>query len=89
MQAKTAQSKISGNVFFNGPPKDLPVAHPHEPPLGMKLPAMLLVTLCIVVGVLPALTLGTRSMWRPPPWLASHCPNTTCPFGTVSICHCS
>ena len=32
--------------------------HPHEPPLGMKLPAMLLVTLCIVVGLLPAVSFG-------------------------------
>ena len=34
------------------------VLHPHEPPLGMKLPAMLLVTMCIVVGLLPAITFG-------------------------------
>ncbi|MBA4263328.1 MAG: monovalent cation/H+ antiporter subunit A, partial [Comamonadaceae bacterium] len=30
----------------------------HEPPLGMKLPAMLLVVMCIVVGLLPAVTFG-------------------------------
>jgi multicomponent K+:H+ antiporter subunit A len=32
--------------------------HPHEPPLGMKLPAMLLVVMCLVVGLLPAATFG-------------------------------
>ncbi len=46
------------DTYFNGPLGDVLNTHPHEPPLGMKLPAMLLVTLCIVVGVLPALTLG-------------------------------
>ena len=46
------------DTYFNGPIGDVPNTHPHEPPLGMKLPAMLLVTLCIVVGLLPALTFG-------------------------------
>jgi multicomponent K+:H+ antiporter subunit A len=46
------------DTYFNGPLGDVPNTHPHEPPLGMKLPAMLLVTLCIVVGLLPAMTLG-------------------------------
>ncbi|MEN9544908.1 MAG: hypothetical protein RLZZ598_1741, partial [Pseudomonadota bacterium] len=46
------------DVFFNGAPGDLPKPHPHEPPLFMKLPVALLVILCIVVGVLPAPTVG-------------------------------
>ncbi|HEY9094764.1 MAG TPA: monovalent cation/H+ antiporter subunit A, partial [Hydrogenophaga sp.] len=46
------------DTYFNGPMGDVPNPHPHEPPLGMKLPAMILVTLCIVVGLLPALTFG-------------------------------
>ena len=46
------------DTYFNGPLGDVPNTHPHEPPLGMKLPAILLVTLCIVVGLLPALTFG-------------------------------
>ena len=50
--------RLIHDTFFNGPPKDLPNMHPHEPPLGMKLPAMLLVTMCIVVGLLPAVTFG-------------------------------
>lgn len=50
--------RLIHDVFFNGAPRDLPNAHPHEPPLGMKAPVMLLATVCVVVGVLPALTLG-------------------------------
>ena len=46
------------DTYFNGELGDVPNKHPHEPPLGMKLPAMLLVTMCIVVGLLPAITFG-------------------------------
>ena len=46
------------DTYFNGPLGDVPNTHPHEPPLGMKLPAMLLVVMCIVVGLLPAITFG-------------------------------
>ena len=46
------------DVFFNGAPKNLPQPQPHEPPLFMKAPVALLVLLCLVVGVLPALTVG-------------------------------
>jgi multicomponent K+:H+ antiporter subunit A len=46
------------DTYFNGALGDVPNKHPHEPPLGMKLPAMLLVTMCIVVGLLPAITFG-------------------------------
>jgi multicomponent K+:H+ antiporter subunit A len=46
------------DVFFNGEPKDLPNPHPHEPPLMMKAPVALLVVICLVVGVAPALTFG-------------------------------
>jgi multicomponent K+:H+ antiporter subunit A len=50
--------RLVHDVFFNGPPKDLPVAHPHEPPLGMKLPVMLLVAVCIAVGLMPMTLAG-------------------------------
>ena len=46
------------DVFFNGPPKDLPKPQPHEPPLFMKLPVALLALWCLAVGVLPELTVG-------------------------------
>ena len=46
------------DTCFNGPLGDVPNRHPHDPPLGMRLPSMLLVTLCIVVGLFPALTFG-------------------------------
>lgn len=45
------------NVFFNGTATDLPRT-PHEPPRFMKMPVELLVVLCILIGVLPALTVA-------------------------------
>ena len=42
-------------VFFNGNPVDLPKT-PHEPPRWMKVPVEILVALCLLVGMLPALT---------------------------------
>ncbi|MDZ7751973.1 MAG: monovalent cation/H+ antiporter subunit A [Gammaproteobacteria bacterium] len=43
------------DVFFNGEPVDLPKL-PHEPPRWMKVPVEMLVALCLLVGILPALT---------------------------------
>ena len=43
------------DVFFNGDPIDLPNT-PHEPPRWMKVPVEVLVVLCLVVGIFPALT---------------------------------
>ncbi len=45
------------DVFFNGEPKDLPQI-PHEPPRWMKVPVEILVVLCLLVGMLPAFTVG-------------------------------
>ena len=45
-------------VFFGPPPVGLP-RRPHEPPRWMRFPMELLVLACLVVGVLPALTIGT------------------------------
>ncbi len=42
-------------VFFHGEPTDLPKT-PHEPPRWMKVPVEILVFLCLLVGMLPALT---------------------------------
>ena len=44
-------------VFFGPPPAGLPRV-PHEPPRWMRFPIELLVLACLVVGVLPALTIG-------------------------------
>ena len=50
--------RLVHDTFFNGGPRDLPAdAHPHDPPLGMRLPVMLLAAICVIVGVMPALTL--------------------------------
>jgi multicomponent K+:H+ antiporter subunit A len=45
--------RLVHDAFFNGAPRDLAGATPHEPPLGMKAPVMLLVALCIAVGLMP------------------------------------
>jgi multicomponent K+:H+ antiporter subunit A len=45
------------DVFFNGEPVNLPRT-PHEPPRFMRVPVELLVVLCLVVGLLPQLTIG-------------------------------
>ncbi len=44
-------------VFFGPPPTDLPRA-PHEPPHWMRFPVELLVLACLVVGIVPGLTIG-------------------------------
>lgn len=46
------------DVFFNGAPRNLP-RDPHEPPLWMRLPVALLAVVCLLVGLLPGLTVGT------------------------------
>lgn len=60
--------RLVHGVFFDGPVgKDVPNKDAHEPPLGMRAPAILLATLCILVGILPALLVqniinaGTRA----------------------------
>ena len=44
-------------VFFGPAPRDLPRT-PHEPPHWMRFPVEFLVLACVVVGVIPALTIG-------------------------------
>jgi multicomponent K+:H+ antiporter subunit A len=44
-------------VFFGPPPVDLP-HEPHEAPFLMRLPMAVLVLLCLVVGIIPGLTIG-------------------------------
>ena len=45
------------DVFFNGEPVGLPRT-PHEPPRFMRVPVEILVVLCLVVGLMPALSVG-------------------------------
>ena len=44
-------------VFFGPPPQGLP-REPHEPPFLMRFPIQLLVLACLVVGIVPGLTIG-------------------------------
>jgi multicomponent K+:H+ antiporter subunit A len=44
-------------VFFGPPPDALPRT-PREPPFLMRFPAELLVLACLVIGIVPALTIG-------------------------------
>ncbi len=45
------------DVFFNGEPINLPKT-PHEPPRYMKVPVEILVAICLLVGIFPALVVG-------------------------------
>jgi multicomponent K+:H+ antiporter subunit A len=45
------------DVFFGPPPVDLPHT-PHEPPHWMRFPVEILVVICLVVGIFPAVTIG-------------------------------
>jgi multicomponent K+:H+ antiporter subunit A len=45
------------DVFWNGEPRGLP-KKPHEPPFWMIVPCALLALLCLLVGVLPAASIG-------------------------------
>ncbi|MGC9448082.1 monovalent cation/H+ antiporter subunit A [Cereibacter sphaeroides] len=49
--------RFIATVFFGPPPVDLPKV-PHEPQPWMRRPVELLVAVCLVVGILPGLTLG-------------------------------
>jgi multicomponent K+:H+ antiporter subunit A len=46
------------DVFFNGEPINLPKYPPHEPPRYMKIPVEILVSLCLLVGMLPGYTVA-------------------------------
>ena len=46
------------DVFFNGEPVNLPKFPPHEPPRYMILPMALLGLLCLLVGIVPNLTVA-------------------------------
>ncbi|MGU3400795.1 monovalent cation/H+ antiporter subunit A [Brucellaceae bacterium D45D] len=45
------------SAFFGPPPHDLP-REPHEPPHWMRRPIELLVLLCLLIGIVPGLSIG-------------------------------
>lgn len=45
------------STFFGPPPHDLP-KEPHEPPHWMRRPIELLVLLCLLIGIVPGLSIG-------------------------------
>lgn len=45
-------------VFFGPPPVGLPKETPHEPPRWMRVPIEVLVVVCLVVGIVPAISIG-------------------------------
>jgi multicomponent K+:H+ antiporter subunit A len=49
--------RFGHDVFFGPPPTDCP-RRPHEPPHWMRVPVELLVLACVVVGTLPAWSIG-------------------------------
>ncbi|MGM7313593.1 monovalent cation/H+ antiporter subunit A, partial [Acinetobacter baumannii] len=66
-------------VFFDGPVgKQVPNKNAHEPPIGMRAPAILLATLCILVGIFPALLVEplvnsvTRASLMQPDFAGTH-----------------
>ncbi|MFN3580029.1 MAG: monovalent cation/H+ antiporter subunit A [Pseudomonas sp.] len=47
------------DVFFNGKAQNMPKFPPHEAPRYMRVPVEILVALCLLVGLLPSLTVAS------------------------------
>lgn len=45
-------------VFFGPAPQDIPNLKPHEPPRWMRFPIEFLVLACLIVGIVPSLSIG-------------------------------
>lgn len=45
-------------VFFGPAPQDIPNPKPHEPPRWMRFPIEFLVLACLIVGIVPSLSIG-------------------------------
>ncbi len=83
------------DVFFNGEPVGLP-RRPHEPPFWMKVPVEILVAVCLLVGMLPALTVepllkvGVSGVLQAPPPVHNlaiwHGFNTPFVMSLVALC---
>ncbi|GAA4110953.1 cation:proton antiporter [Aminobacter sp. DSM 101952] len=55
--AVTYSMRLIHSIFLGAPPESFP-REPHEPPFFMRLPVTLLVFACLVVGIVPGLTIG-------------------------------
>ncbi|RSP60481.1 proton-conducting transporter membrane subunit, partial [Acinetobacter baumannii] len=71
--------RLVHGVFFDGPVgKQVPNKNAHEPPIGMRAPAILLAALCILVGIFPALLVEplvnsvTRASLMQPDFAGTH-----------------
>ncbi|MFI7926497.1 proton-conducting transporter membrane subunit, partial [Acinetobacter baumannii] len=71
--------RLVHGVFFDGPVgKQVPNKNAHEPPIGMRAPAILLAILCILVGIFPALLVEplvnsvTRASLMQPDFAGTH-----------------
>ena len=54
----TYSLRLIHTVFFGPPPVDLPKPKPHEPPHWMRFPIEFLVVACLIVGIIPGLSIG-------------------------------
>jgi multicomponent K+:H+ antiporter subunit A len=55
--AVTYSMRLIHSIFMGAPPESFP-REPHEPPFWMRFPVTFLVIACLVVGVVPGLTVG-------------------------------
>ncbi len=55
--AVTYSIRLIHSIFLGVPPESFP-RQPHEPPFWMRFPVMFLVVACLVVGIIPGLTVG-------------------------------
>src|SRR5690606_7639259 len=55
--AVTYSIRLIHSIFLGKPPETFP-RHPHEPPFWMRFPVMFLVVACLVIGIIPGLTIG-------------------------------
>jgi len=55
--AVTYSIRLIHSIFLGVPPQSFP-REPHEPPFWMRFPVMFLVFACLLVGIIPGLTIG-------------------------------
>ncbi|GGG48255.1 monovalent cation/H+ antiporter subunit A [Chelatococcus composti] len=56
--AVTYSIRLIHSIFLGAPPPESFPREPHEPPFWMRFPVMCLVVTCLVVGIIPGLTIG-------------------------------